>query len=248
VNPTESYLAWAPRESVWSAWAKPVLFGFIGHAPRHFRRAEPPADTVWLPADRLRTALVVDLPGGDAVVLGAVLARQGYRPVPLFNALPFHPRRAARPVVDVESILGHLAEHTPLIAGLRLPPDAPPAFLLDANRRVGAVTLEVGDLDNRSVCFPTDFPSANALKNNGIGRVIVVERSGGPDADLVRVLATWQAEGITLLRKDVARPGAPAPMRLPQPPWWSRLWRALTTPPRRSMLDVYDAKIHAGSG
>src|ERR1051325_4848910 len=84
----ECFAIWAPSGVVWSQWAKPVLF--VGLEPLPDR---PDPDLVdWtvpglerVPAPR-DEAIVVDLPGVDAVRAGVALARLGYRPVPLFNA------------------------------------------------------------------------------------------------------------------------------------------------------------------
>src|SRR3970040_1488192 len=46
-------------------------------------------------------------------------------------------RSSVRPRADVRPILRALQTNAPLLQGPHLPPAAPPAFLLDANRRTG---------------------------------------------------------------------------------------------------------------
>src|SRR6202008_1339291 len=88
----ELFNNWAPPYSVWSPWAKPVLFA---HYPMPLPELIPlpPPDLSDIPsalgeAVQERWALVVDLPGPQSVFVGLALADMGYRPVPLFNACP----------------------------------------------------------------------------------------------------------------------------------------------------------------
>ena len=108
----ELYEVWAPPDSPWSAWAKPVLFA---HLPRPLPSLEPATslDLSWIPPAEERRALIVDLPGAAAVRLGLALAGRGYRPVPVFNACPppLGPEATAAPaVIDVDTILAALVD------------------------------------------------------------------------------------------------------------------------------------------
>ena len=86
--------------------------------------------------------------------------------------------------MNVRPILYALADGAPELAKAPLAPDSPPAFLLDSSRRGLGVPSE-GVFDNRSICFPTDFPSAAFLANNGIrGAVIVQQTTDPPQPDL----------------------------------------------------------------
>jgi hypothetical protein len=80
------YSVWAPRDAKWTPWVKPVAFACIEYFPAPVAGSSP--DTSWAPTNDPHTAIVVDLPGGDGVWAGIDLARRGYRPVPLYNALP----------------------------------------------------------------------------------------------------------------------------------------------------------------
>ncbi len=208
---------WAPSGGLWSGWVKPVLFSYM--------RGEEPApdyvpqawETSWAPDTQESFALVLDLPGPEGVVAAIALSASGYRPVPLYNAIPT-PIPVTLPdaggpiagvAVDAKSILAELYRSSEVLARIALPPNAPPAFLLDANRR-GAFVPAPRDFDNRSVCFTTDFPSAEFLKAHGIRGAVLVQSSGDqPRADLAHTLRRWQAEEIELRIKRLDVAGSP---------------------------------------
>jgi hypothetical protein len=154
------------------------------------------------------TALIIDLPAAAGVHLGLDCAALGFRPVPLYNALP---STNLRPAVRVEPIMAALADAAPALA--RLAPHGPPAFLRDT-------------FDNRSRCSLTDFPSADRLREVGVRRVVLIrEGPRPPDLDLEQVLAAWQRQGLELWtwRSDVADVAA-APWTLPRIGWLRRLF------------------------
>jgi hypothetical protein len=225
---------WSPTHGPWSPWVKPVLFAQIPQ----FLLASPPLpqdlaaletlDMSWAPAAAEQTALVLDMPGALGVHLGTALAvARGYRPVPLYNACPgppgsSHISSAGLPlaVVDVEPIMAAIVRHAPTLKGTQLPYTAPPAFLLDSDRRTGRGPLLPGRFDNRWIAFPTDFPSAVFLRDQGIGRVMVVQPPGrkrGPQPDLARTLRRWQAGGISIWIKTFPDPSPPTPTVLRGP-------------------------------
>jgi len=210
INTAEDIFAvWAPAASPWSLWAKPVLFAQMSPV----MIAQPPSYSLaptnrsgapgWLPKPSEKVALVLDMPGPISIFMGLAAADAGYRLVPLFNALPGPPTppNAALPValVDVWSILDALIAATPELAKINLPDDAPPAFLLDSNRRSGVGPLIPNRFDNRSVSFPTDFPSAIFLLSRGIRRVLLIQQKEvAPDSDLAHTLLRWQQGGIRI--------------------------------------------------
>jgi hypothetical protein len=201
----EIYDIWAPPTALWSIWAKPVLFA---HLPGNI---DPPplaaTQISWAPATDGTYAIVVDLPGVRTIHIGMALAAMGYRPVPLFNAAP-GPRNLTSlggtllgpiALVPVWPIADALAGASATLRDLSLPVDAPPVFLLDADRRTGRRTGDPGDFDNRSVSFPTDFPSGNLLLSRGISSVLLVQKEmAGPNADLAHTLRRWQETGLQM--------------------------------------------------
>lgn len=188
------YAAWAPEGSPWSVWAKPVLFTRLdvdGTALCTPELSEPDAALVPKTFEQ-DCAIVVDLPGEDAVRVGLELARRGWRPVPLFNAT-----NGPKPLVDVTKCATLLRTGAELLQAIALRESAPPAFLLDAARMTGVPAP--GLYDNRSMVMPQDFPSATFLRSRGIRDVLYLQRRDRePPEDVRHVLLRWQQAGIRL--------------------------------------------------
>lgn len=222
MSPEDMFSVWAPPDGVWSRWAKPVLFACADVIPAVF---PPPAPAdlpplEWVPDATERVALVLDLPGALGVELGVALAKRGYRPVPLYNALPGPSGDHA--LVEVWPILRAMERDVASLAGTPLPPDAPPAFLLDERRAGRPPTPDLERwFDNRSVSFPTDFPSALFLRERGLSGAVLVWDDGPPPAeDLAHTLLRWQQAGLILRQRRLRSDGPPAPLAVPRPSWF----------------------------
>jgi hypothetical protein len=219
---------WAPAVSCWSPWVKPILFSFMSEI--HVGASVPESsitDLSWLPPADGSTLLVLDLPTAQAAIEAVEISKRGYRPVPLYNAIPWEEDstsiESVPPLVDVGSIIHALQAVTPLLAMESLSDTAPPAFLLDSNRRVPMRSVEPGCLDNRSVSFPTDFPSANFLLAHGLRRVILVQRyHPQPQADLAHTLRAWQNAGLAIEVKELDEAGAPRPVEVSSPSFFGK--------------------------
>jgi len=228
----EIFEVWAPAEARWSPWTKPVLFACMDRAPGMSPLSVVPFDTNWLPMAEEKVALVLDLPGADGVAAGLTLAERGYRPVPLYNAVPGPTSSlatAALPgpiaLVDVEPIACALWHGTERLRQLSLVPEAPPVFLLDATRRGEGRFAAPGRFDNRSISFTTDFPSPNFLIAQGVRRAVLVQVAGDqPQPDLAHTLRRWQEGrvGVDLKRLDVA--GQPVLLDVRKPSGFGVLW------------------------
>ncbi|MDC3961376.1 hypothetical protein [Polyangium jinanense] len=219
----EVHRLWAPDDATWSAWVKPVLFAYLVEDPEPKALPSPPS---WIEARivapihahaqaapggehtyrsaprRQDTAVILDLPGAAGVRVGAALGRHGFRPVPLYNAIP-----APEGVIAYAETMQSLVDAASSLSGLAQ--DAPPAFLLDQRRMGKGVLLEPGKYDNRSFVFPNDFPSVKTLARAGIRRAALVQREADhPAADLAPILRSWQEQGIEILhvRTDVNGP------------------------------------------
>ena len=222
MSPEDCYAAWAPDDVEWARWAKPVLFTQLD-APAG---TEPPAlpafDAVGaLPEAGDGVAVVVELPGEESLLTGLKLATRGFRPVPLYNAT-----WGPRPALDVSLIVRWLRAGAEFLTKAGLRPDAPPAFLLDAdrNRRQPAP----GDYDNRWVVLPQDFPSATLLLSRRIREVVLIQRGGAaPREDLAHVLRRWQEGGVRIMTLDLERGGAPAVLDVPRPSTFRIAWYGL---------------------
>jgi hypothetical protein len=224
---------WCPRSGRWSAWVKPVLFSFAsqGVLPPSGLRMPPAWDLKGLPTTRENVALVFDLPGGESLRLAMTFLAAGFRPVPLYNALPWqessgfllaheHP-----PVVDMVDVVEALRDATPELAKAQLPDDAPPIFMLDANRRTAIRPALPKSFDNRSICFPTDFPSANLLLSCDIQRaVVVMHKRAMIEADLTHTLRHWQDAGLRIELKRLDQPDPPGVITVEKPNWYRSLF------------------------
>jgi len=224
MNPSELYKLWAPEDSIWSNWAKPVLFAdktFVGGEPDQTPQWQS-SNVAWAPAPESGTAIVLDLPGAHAVWYGMALSQRGYRPVPLYNGV-VGPGPSA--IVNVCGILTALHEVGELLAKLQLRSDAPPVFLLDENRFAGGSFASPGRFDNRWWVFPQDFPSANFLLAHGIRSVVLGQnRAVGPQRDLAHVLLRWQEAGVQILTCDVNEQAQPTPLQVQRPNNFRALW------------------------
>ena len=221
----EIFNAWAPEGVEWSAWAKPVLFAQWPDT------VTPPATTpdwpqpnyLWLPQAGGGTAIVVDLPAVEAVRTGIVFARRGYRPVPLFNT-----SHGPSPVVEIAPLVLELGRGARLLQTISVAANAPPVFLIDANRMQPAVPVSPGTFDNRWVVFPQDFPSATLLRSRGVSDVLVIQTGERPQEDLAHVLLRWQQGGLRILAASPADT-SPRPITVTRPSWFRLAWyRALT--------------------
>jgi len=234
MNKEDIFAVWAPDDSRWGRWVKPVLFAVL---EPYGRPTPPPIEWTpasWAPELSENVAIVVDLPGAQSVAVGIALANAGYRPVPLFNALPLPAGLSPidsitnRPVamVDVQPVIQALQSGAETLATLNIPADAPPVFLLDAKRSGGIYQPRPDEFDNRSICFTTDFPSANFLAAHGIARVVLVQQTESlVAADLAQVLRRWQDNGMRLGRVRLDFPGPPEPMQVRRPAWYGVMFQ-----------------------
>jgi hypothetical protein len=229
----ELYQIWAPSESIWSPWVAPAFFAQIT-CPDGVHISEStgiPAEWHESTADG-KTVVILDLPGGDAIRWAMELARRGYRPVPLINGVPSgNPfiRGATNMVLDMTHIVDEICKNTGLLKELALPADAPPAFVLDANREIGTQALKEEMFDNRWMVFPQDFPSARFLRERGIRQSVLVRTAGSqPQEDLAHVLLRWQEASIQIFLKLVGSPEPPAEIVVERPSRFRQMWyRAL---------------------
>ncbi|HJU66520.1 MAG TPA: hypothetical protein VJ596_12610 [Gemmatimonadaceae bacterium] len=224
----ECFAIWSPEGAEWSAWAKPVLFASMTqqHATAGLPVDWRSLNLTWAPSPSDHTAIVVDVPGAVSVAVGLALADRGYRPVPLFNATA-----GQSSLVDVEQIMRALLAGALELREMRIKPDAPPAFLLDADRMKPATPAAPGKFDNRWVVFPQDLPSANYLQSRGIGSVLVVLRNESkPAEDLSHILYRWQQGGVPILLADLGQPDRPHALEVKRPSWFRVAWyRAIAT-------------------
>ncbi len=121
------------------------------------------------------TALVVDAPGSHAVALAAALADH-FAPVFTFGNWP-HPRG----VVPAHETLAATLFYLPAFAAAQdeRPNDAPPLFVLDANRLAPYRDADA-EFDNR---YFVHLPDARAFAAMGISHVLYVSADGYQELD-----------------------------------------------------------------
>jgi hypothetical protein len=226
------YELWAPAWDEWSPWVKAVLFAEIDALTIETAPVQTPESGLGCRVGARRdTALVIDLPGSRSLLAGFDLAREGYRPVPLYNTTSGR-RQKVPPTNCVLTDISVLVQllSIPLAAGVRntIMGDHPPAFLLESRRLRGGKKPGPGLYDNRWMVFPQDFPSAGFLHTHGITQAIVIQETILPAEDLTHVLLRWQEGGITICLQDAGEEFSPRPAELRRPPRfrWT-LYRAL---------------------
>lgn len=219
ISSEDCFRIWAPDGSAWSEWAKPVVFSTpTGTLPTDL---PSPSSPLVLPGVRDsggHAAIIVELPGVEAVQVGLALAERGFRPVPLFNGT-----QGPSPVIDLEPVIGALGAGAALLQRITLRPDAPPAFLLDSRRATTTGAREPGRYDNRWIALPQDFPSAAFLASRGVKEVALILRGGtSPAVDLSHVLFRWQQAGIRIRAIDLASGRVEEDVRVREPSWFRR--------------------------
>jgi hypothetical protein len=255
----EIFSIWAPDASPWSPWAKPVVFAFLDTPLSHLAATGIAPEIGWAPPPEEKVALVLDLPGAEGAMAGLALAARGYRPVPLYNAVPLPWVEAlvdpttGRPVaaVNVMPIISALRDGAETLAQLSLPADAPPAFLLDADRSGDGRKMLPDEFDNRSISFTTDFPSANFFAAYGIERVMLVQRGRfDPQPDLAHSLRRWQDAGFVLETKQIDSPLPPQRFEVPRPSWYGMMFQRMlsTIGLKRSPVGGFGAWMVSSSG
>lgn len=235
--------AWAPDGALWTPWAKPVLFANLSRVSVTVPSVDQwrALDVSQIPSARGASAIVVELPGIESVLMGLALANHGYRPVPLYNV-----NVGPNAVVEVDAIAGGLRVGADILRDMRIAPDAPPAFLLDANRMRPAKMPAPGKFDNRWIVMPQDFPSATTLMSRGIAEVVIVRVGETPArGDLAHVLLRWRRAGLTILGFDAQGRERPSELHIEPPSLFRRAWYRLIALAglRRSNVGGFGAQI-----
>lgn len=198
----EAFTRWTQAAGPWAQWIKPSLF-----APAYFTwnaASETLPNVGWLPTPG-DTALLIDLPGVEAVHTGIALNQRGYCTVPLFNTTLGH-----KEIIDATGIADTLLAES---SGLNARQAGPPAFLIDSQRTSPLAVVKAGAYDNRWYVFASDFPTAGALQSAGIRKLLVVSAEILPD--LRDALAQHHA-GFEL---EVVDPKSELKAHFPKPRW-----------------------------
>lgn len=206
----EVFRRWRGAAGPWAQWIKPSL---ITQIPEGVEPREPrpmPLEGIPAAAD---TALILDVPGVEAVELGVALMGQGYCPVVLFNTT--HDAEEVVKTWDLMAALSGAASRLEARSG------GPPAFLLDAHRQLAFGAMSGGRFDNRWYVFGSDFPTEEGFRSRGVRRLAIVCRRA-VEPDLQDALARHGGLDPVVLSPDSATP-------VPLPRTRSSLVRGLST-------------------
>lgn len=229
MNRKTIYEVWKGTGHPWEAFVKPALFDNMEADPNDFadesspyRSAMPPwarIDTSWLPDERL--AVIIDLPGKSAVMMGLALGRRGLRPVMSINA-----NSEGAEVVDMEAVVELIRDGARFRSSFPSGPGILPAFILDS-RRGGDRDPLPGSFDNRWILFRSDLPSVKRLREEGVSGVVVVQEGNEPLGDLQAVILAYEKGGIEVVIHDVDEPGPLEPARINEPAWFMSVFVSL---------------------
>ena len=185
---------WAPTESKWSPWVRPVPFVTIEDSKQKTCICNFVIPKVYY-IDELKpdTAVILDLPEYESIPEGLALAKLGYRPVPLYNGT--EGQEGAMAIVDTNNIICALVWGASELNRIDIPDDAPPVFLLDSNR-MHRYKMDISVFDNSWDLYDQDIPSPEFFLKNGIDKIII--RGDSIHEDLERILIKFQNKGFNI--------------------------------------------------
>ena len=158
------------------------------------------------------TLLICELRGYQSAQAAVILAKRGWRPVPLFNGT-----WDTNAEVQMRELVTQLALATDELQRIAIPDLAPPVFLLDSGRKGQRSSPPPGTFDNRWMVLPQDFPSGNMLRAQGVKTAIVLSNGMTLEEDLRHVLCRWQEAEIKIQVDDVNTQAGPADYTLTEP-------------------------------
>lgn len=194
MNKKEIYKIWAPYNSRWTNWVRPVPFIGIDKTKRigHFIDYSIPQIT-YIKCLKRDTAIIIDEPGGESVKESIGLAKLGFRPIPIFNGT--NPNENTQSIIDNDMIEQLLIWGAYELTKIKLDKDAPPVFLLDSNR-LNRYKVNRFIFDNSWDVYSQDLPTYEKFKSNGIMNIIV--KGSKLNKDLTKVLYKHQKNGINI--------------------------------------------------
>jgi hypothetical protein len=222
ISSEDCYAIWAPEDSMWAQWAKPVMFASVPGLVTDAPFASVTLDVPGLPEGWNSTAVVLDLASEESVAVGLAFAQRGFRPVPLYNGTA-----GPNPVVKTDALVAALGAGSQMLKTFAIKPDARPVFLLDSNRRGTMGAVSAGQYDNRWVVLPQDLPSATFLLSQGVENALLVQRGvTTPREDLAHVLLRWQQAGIGIAAIDLDKKTVVEHLTVTEPSLFRKTWYA----------------------
>ena len=186
---------WAPTNSKWTNWVRPVPFVGIDYNFNNYEVGDfSIPNCYFLKKLSTNTAIIVDLPGNESIKEGLAIAKLGFIPIPIYNGTDT--QEGARATVDNQAIKTGLIEGATELKNMKINKDAPPVFLLDSNR-TNRYKMDISIFDNSWDIYAQDMPSAEYFKSNNIYKIIIV--ADFIQNDLKKILYTYQTKGIQIL-------------------------------------------------
>ena len=189
----EMFRIWAPTGKRWTDWVRPVPFVQNNKSAKGYHVINSSVVSVVNTEKNKNAAIIVDLPGVESIVEGIALARQGYRPIPIYNGT--FEQEGARATVDNQAIRAGLAWGAKELAQIEIRDEALPVFLVDSNR-MNRYKMEDSLFDNSWDVYPQDLPSAEYFLKYGIQEILVV--SDVFSKDLKKILYSFQKKRMNL--------------------------------------------------
>ena len=190
----EIYKIWAPENTKWTNWVRPVPCVAIDMYSRRneFNDFCIPQN-IFLNNEMNNTAIIIDLPEYQSIEFGIALTKFGFRPIPVYNGTT--EQDGALATTNNYSVEAALIWGANELKNIEINKDANPAFLLDKNR-TNRYKMNQTIFDNSWDIYGQDIPSADYLKNNNIESVIVIGDS--IQRDLRKILVKYQKKGIKI--------------------------------------------------
>lgn len=196
MNRLEMFKVWAPEESIWSPWAKPVIFANI----KEVSRVKPALYTEEINFSyQSNTIVILDLKDAKSINYGLAFAKIGYQVVPLYNSVSSKDKNV---LIDLENLENHIFHATNELKTIKTRKDANPVFLLDSRRMDSKGKLKnQAYFDNRWSVFPQDMPSSHFLKEKGIEKIVIFrdDFTKPVQNDLSHILFAYQKAGILIV-------------------------------------------------
>lgn len=193
----EIYKIYAPANTKWTGWVRPVPFVAIDTYNRKPISNWTDRKVIFLRQYEKDTAIFIDLPGKESIEWGIGLANFGYRPIPLFNGTD--EQIGSQAITDTYLIESCLINGGEKLKGISLPDNANPVFLLDSSR-TNRYRAKESIFDNSWDLYKQDIPTAKFFMANGINKIIVVGQA--VQRDLRKIFFEFQDAGIEIYLTD----------------------------------------------
>ena len=190
----EIFKMWAPLNTKWVDWIKPVAFTTIKDFHKNNQIVNFTIPNInYINKLQNNIAIILDCPYHYSIEESIALAKIGFRPIPIYNGV--------KPQFGVISLIDTNLEEALVWGALKLQEiklsnDSPPVFLLDSNRTNRFKTTP-SIFDNSWDLYDQDLPSADYFLKNNINKIIV--KSNKLQNDLSKILFKFQEKGIVIL-------------------------------------------------